>query len=138
MAYITNARTRAARRRSLWNLLLIPFYAVPWFLLVFTSLVALGGLYRRVHAIDNFVIVPDTIGGILMAVGALFAWLGPAMILANLLVATVPKARRALDEEAARVPGADRASSNRSLLKLTCYVTPAGGALALVGVIIPW
>jgi len=138
MGYIVDGRTRAGRRRSLWNLLLIPCYLVPWFLLILASLVALGRLYSRVHAVGGFGVVPDTVGGILMAVGSLFAWLGPAMILANLLVATVPPARRALDREAAAVPGTDRPAANRSLLRLSRYLTPAGVAIALTGVVIPW
>ncbi len=138
MGYITNARTRAGRRRSPWNLLLIPCYMVPWFVLILASLVALGKLYGLVHAVDGFRIAPDGIGGILMAVGSLFAWLGPSMVLANLLVAAVPPARRALDRESASAPGTDRATANRSLLRLSRYLTPAGLAIALVGVIIPW
>lgn len=138
MGYITDARTRAGRRRSLWNLLLIPCYLVPWFLLILTSLISLGRLYGRVHAVTGFGLVPDTVGGIFMAVGSLFAWLGPAMILANLLVATVAPARRALDREAAAFPGTDRAAANRRLLRLSRYLTPAGVAVALAGVVIPW
>ncbi len=138
MSYITDARTRAGRRRSLWNLLLIPSYVVPWLLLTLASLIALGKLYGIVHAVDGFGLVPDTIGGIFMAVGSLFAWLGPAMILANVLVSIVPSARRALDREAAGVPGTDRAAANRSLLRLSCYLTPAGVAVALTGIVIPF
>ncbi len=138
MGYVTDARIRAGRRRSLWNLLLIPCYVVPWLLLILASLIGLGKLYGIIHAVAAFGLVPDTIGGIFMAVGSLFAWLGPAMILANVLVSTVPSARRALDREAAGVPGTDRAAANRSLLKVSCYLTPAGVAIALVGVLIPW
>ena len=138
MGYITDARTRAGRRRSPWNLLLIPFYMVLWFGLILGSLVPLGKLYGFVHAVDNIPIAPDGLAGILMAVGLLFAWLCPSMILANLLVALVPPARRALDREAATVPGTDRASANRSLLKLSRYLTPAGLGLALAGVLVPF
>jgi uncharacterized membrane protein len=138
MGYISDARTRAGRRRSPWNLLLIPCYVVPWLLLVLGSLVVLGRLYGLIHAVRGFALLPDTVGGILMAVGSLFAWLGPAMIVANLLVAAVPRARRALDQEAALVPGTDRASANRSLLRLSSYVTPIGVAVALAGLFVPW
>src|SRR5262245_39709198 len=101
MGYITEARIRAARRRSAWNLLLIPCYAVPWFLVILGSALALGRLYAVVHPGSSFRVLPDTVGGIFMAVGSLFAWLGPSMILANHLVSAVPAARRALDREAA-------------------------------------
>jgi len=138
MGYITDARVRAGRRRSLWNLLLIPCYLVPWLLLILGSLVVLGRLYGRVHPAVAFRIVPDTLGGIFMAMGSLFAWLGPAMILANLLVASVPSARRALDREAAAAPGTDRRTAHRSLLKVSRYLTPLGVAVALAGVVMPW
>ena len=32
----------------------------------------------------------------------------------------------------------DRASANRGLLKLSCYVTPAGLVVAIAGLVIPW
>ena len=138
MGYITNDRSRATRRRSLWNLLLIPCYVIPWIVLVLASLVALGKLYAVTHAVNGIRILPDTVGGVLMGVGSLFAWLGPAMILANWLVSTVPPARRALDHEASLAAGTDRAAANRSLMKLSCSLTPAGAILALMGVFIPW
>src|SRR5262245_32380016 len=125
MGYITEARIRAARRRSAWNLLLIPCYTVPWFVLVFGSVVALCRLYALVHTGSDFRVLPDTVGGILMAVGSLFVWLAPSMIVANLLVSVVPAARRALDREAAMVPGTDRASANRGLLRVSRFLVPA-------------
>ncbi len=137
MGYITEARSRAARRRSPWNLLLIPCYLVPWFLLIMGSIIVLGRFYQQVHEADPFAILPDSVGGIFMAVGSLFAWLGPSMILANFLVAIVPPARRALDREAAGVPGTDRAAANRRLLRMSCYLTPAGIAIALLGILVP-
>jgi len=136
MGYITSARARARRRRSRWNLLLIPCYMVPWLALTLGSCVLLGRLYGRVHRVVAFRILPDTAGGILMAVGSLFAWLGPSMIIANLLVAAVRPARAALDHEAASVPGTDRASANRDLMRLSRYVTPIGIVVALVGLFI--
>ena len=138
MGYITEARIRARRRRSGWNLLLIPSYIVPWFFLVFGSLVVLGRLYAVLHDRTDVGVLPDTGGAILMAVGALFMWLGPSMILANQLVALVRPARRALDLESAAAPGTDRASANRGLLRMTLLVTPAGLIVALVGLFIPW
>ena len=138
MAYITAARSRASRRRSPWNLLLIPCYIIPWFLLVLASLIALGRIYAAIHSVGGFRILPDTVGGILMAVGALFAWLAPSMIVANLLVSMVPAARRALDLEASSVPGTDRASAIRGLLRLSKLLVPGGLVLAMLGVTLRW
>ncbi|TMA32570.1 MAG: hypothetical protein E6J87_12525 [Deltaproteobacteria bacterium] len=138
MGYITAARASAKRRRSLWNLLLIPCWIVPWLVLWMASAIALGRLYAQIHSVGGIRILPDTLGGILIAVGLLFAWLAPAMILANLLVSLVPPARRALDREASTVRGTDRASANRGLLKLSCYVSPAGLVAVIAGLVIPW
>jgi hypothetical protein len=138
MGYITAARIRAKRRKSLWNLLLIPCYVIPWFSLWMASAVWLGRLYTGIHPGIEVRILPDAIGGVLIAIGLLFAWLAPAMLIANGLASLVPPARRALDREAATVPGTDRASANRGLIRLGSYVTPAGLALALVGLAIPW
>jgi len=70
---------------------------VPWFLLTLASCVGLGKLYGLVHPVAAFRILPDTIGSILISLGSLFAWLGPSMIMANLLVATVrPQAEQSV------------------------------------------
>jgi hypothetical protein len=138
MGYITAARALAGRRKSLWNLLLIPCWAVPWLFVWMASAVALGRLYAQIHSVGGMGILPDTIGGVLIALGLLFAWLGPAMIIANLLVSLVPPARRALDRETSSVRGTDRASANRGLLALSRHVAPAGLFIALVGLVIPW
>jgi hypothetical protein len=138
MGYITDARPRAGRRRSRWNLLLIPCYVLPWLGFVFASLLLFGRLYALIHATDRVGVVPDTIGGILMALGSLFAWLGPSMIIANQLVSAVPAARRALDQEATGVPGTDRQSANRALFRMSRVLVPVGFSVALAGVLMPW
>lgn len=138
MGYITDARLRAGRRRSRWNLLLIPCYVIPWLLLVFGSALMFGRLHSLIHATEHVGVLPDTIGGILIAVGSLFAWLSPSMIIANQLVSAVPAARRALDQEATSAQGTDRRSANRALLKMSRYLVPAGVLVAIVGVLIPW
>ena len=125
MTYHDEARARAKRRKSAWNLLLIPAILVAWFLLTWLSWVGLGTLYRSLHPGRAFVILPEGVAGIVMAVGPLLAWIAPAMIMGNLLVAAVAPARRALDEEARSVPGSDLSSANRSLLKMSLVVTPA-------------
>jgi len=137
MAYITATRIRAGHRRSPWNLLLIPGYLVPWFFLTFGSIVLLGKLYAVVHESRHGGVLPESGGSIFMALGALFTWVGPSMMLANQLVSLVRPARRALDLEAARVPGTDRASANRGLLKMSLRVMPVALLVAMVGVLMP-
>lgn len=136
MGYITEARVRAGRRKSRWNLLLIPAYLLPWSSLTLGLAVVFSRLYRSVHPGSQFAILPDTIGGVLIAVGSLFACLGPAMVLANQIVATVPAARAALDAEASVTAGTTRHAANRALGRLSYMLTPAALVLALLGVFV--
>jgi len=54
------------------------------------------------------------------------------------MVSMVPAARRALEAEAATVPGSDFRSANRGLLKAVAILTPAGILVTLLGVWLPW
>lgn len=136
MGYFQEARARAKRRRSRWNLLLIPAVLGTWALTWYASARALGQLVRHLRPDRQFVFLPDSGGGALMAIGLLFAWLPLAMVLGNLLVAAIPAARRVLDREAEGVPGTDLASSNWRMLKVAAFLTPAGLLIALAGVLV--
>lgn len=128
-----SAAGRARRRKSPWNLLLIPAVAGPWLAASWFSIVGLGNLHRSLHPDSSFAILPVGVSGILMAVASVFTWLAPAMILGNILVAAIPAARRALDREAASLQAADLWSANRSLLRIALIMTPAAIAVALIG-----
>lgn len=138
MSYFKAARARAERRKSVWNLLLIPSFLLPWLLVWWVSVVHLGKLHRQLHPGREFVLLPEGMSGILMAIGPLLAWLAPAMIVANTLVSAIRPARRALDRDAASVPQADRSSANRALLKLSLLLTPAALLLGLIGAFAAW
>ena len=135
MTYWDSARARATRRKSAWNLLLIPTALVPWFLGWWLSAMAFGHVYHLLHPHASFVVLPETVGGIAIAVGLLFAWCPVAMMLANLLVHAVPAARRALDREASTVRGTDFRSSNRQLVRLAAVLIPVGIGAATAGVL---
>lgn len=127
------ARIRGRRRKSAWNLLLIPAVVAPWSITWWLTARGLGNVCKLFHPLQEFTLLPDTVGGILIAIGSLFAWIGPSMIIANFLVSMVPPARKTLDAEAALVPGTDRRSANRDLLRLSWFLTPASLLLGLVG-----
>jgi len=133
MAYWHRARTQAARRRSPWNLLLIPAAIIPWFVGWWLSASGVGHLYRLMHPHAWFILLPDSIGGVLIALGLLFAWCPVAMLTGNLLVHAVPAARRALDQEASTVRGTDFRSSNRALLRLAGALVLLGLGVSVVG-----
>ena len=136
MGRYDKARVRAMRRKSPWNLLLIPAVVVPWLGAWWCSIVLLGHAYHLVHPETSFITLPDTFGSILMGLGPLFAWLPVAMVLGNLLVHAIPVARRALDTEAATVPGTDFRSANRGLLRASALLFPLGLAVSLVGLFV--
>lgn len=138
MSYLDKALERAKRRKSTWNLLLLPAVVVPLGLMWWLSVVGIAKLYRVVHPQTDFVLLPDTVGGILIAIGPFFAWLAPAMIIGNFATFMVPAARRALEAEAATVRGGDFRSANRGLLKGTAILMPAGILVTLLGVWLPW
>jgi len=133
IGFFKEAYVRAKRRRSLWNLLLIPVVAGAWLMTWLASILMVGQLIRLARPELQFILLPDTVGGILMAVGLLFAWLPLSMIVGNMLLAAIPPARRALDAEASPFSGTDLGSSNKGLLKAALFLTPVGIAIALVG-----
>jgi len=135
MGYLEEARKRASRRKSAWNLLLIPVVLGTWAVMWYASVRAVGQLLRHTHPGLRFVLLPDSGGGTLIALGLLFAWLPLAMVVGNILVATIAPARRTLDREAQTVPGTDLVSANRGLLNVMLVVTPMGLLLAILGIL---
>jgi hypothetical protein len=143
MSYLDDARLRAKRRKSPWNLLLIPAIAIPWFGAWWYTVIAMAHAYRFVHPgrsdsfpfwdSRNFRLVPDSIGGVFLASGPIFAWLPVAMVVGNVLVHAVAPARRALDREAATVKGTDFRSANRGLLGFATVLFPVGMFLSVLG-----
>ncbi len=136
MGYLEEARRRAKRRRSPLNLLLIPAVVGPWALTWYVSALLLGHVAHHHRPELNFVLLPDSGGGVLMGVGLLVAWLPVAMVIGNLIVAGIPAVRRTLDHEARSFPGTDFVSANRGLLKAVAFITPAGLLIAVVGAVV--
>jgi len=112
---------------------LIPAAIVPWFAGWWLSASVWGYIYRLMHPRASFIVLPDTIGGVLIAVGLLFALCPVAMMTGNILVHAVPAARRALDQEASAVRGTDFRSSNRGLMRLSAALIPLGMGVSCVG-----
>ena len=135
MGYIDEARTRALRRKSPWNLILLLAALIPWALLWYISAALIGCITRHLHPGLNFVLLPNSGGGTLIAIGLCFAWLPVAMILSNLVVVMVPAAKRTLDDEAREVAGTDFQAASCGLLKVMAVITPLGLFIALLGVL---
>ena len=135
--YFAQARLRARRRKSLWNLVLIP--------LGFVALAAIwAGLFAGVwafhtaiypdHAFRDFgdrisrfgAIVPTFLMTFAIFPGAV----GAGFMTANLIMWLIPSARRAFDAEAQGHPGTSFKDTMRSLGKFTVWAMGIGLAIA--------
>lgn len=133
MSYLHSARLRAVRQKSRWNLLFIPAASVPWFAGWWLSALFFGFIYRLIHPRASFIVLPETIGGIGIAVGLLVAWCPVAALIGNWLAHALPAARRALDQESSTALGTDYRNANRGLVRLAAVLVPLGLAASLVG-----
>ena len=137
MFEIEEARKRAQRRKSKWNLLLIPAVFLP--LVLFACLTSYGLFFLRdlIHGqIQNS--SDKNIGEILMAVSPLIGWAPIAAIFGNYLVKLIPTAQTVLDQEASTVLGTDFVSANRDLWKLGKISVPGCILVGLIGSTLPW
>jgi hypothetical protein len=140
--YIDNARRRASRRKSAWNLLLplvmIPLWMVLWWWGVELAwwvhlhffqhgvspmsgnwMKALG----RQHSLPVF----------LMILPPFLPAISGAMVIGNFLVSLIPPARRAMEGESRDFPGTDYSTAQRSLLRATAGLLGIAFVLALIG-----
>lgn len=138
MNYIEKARFRAQRRKSAWNLLLLPAIIIPLCAIWVGSYKILNTLHSTVHPGQNFQITGKGIGAVLAAVTPFFGALPVAMIIGNFLVWLIPPVRKVLDEEAKPFPSTSFINSQKQLLKLAYVLVPVSIALAIVGALMPW
>jgi hypothetical protein len=137
MGYFSEARVRAQRRKSRWNLLLLPAVLVPLAAILATLLLLINALHGYLYTGQS---LRNAQGGwaILATVGPLFAALIPAMLVGNSLVRLLPPARRVLDAEAFGHPGASFHSAQRKLARVAAIVVPLSMAVSLLGGVLPW
>ncbi|MBJ6802809.1 hypothetical protein [Geomonas propionica] len=138
MDYIEKARFRAKRRKSAWNLLLLPAIITSLCALWVGSYKVLNTLHSTVHPGQNFGITGKGLGAVLAAVTPFFGALPVAMIIGNFLVWLIPPARKALDEEAKPFPSTSFINAQKQLLKLAYVLVPVSLALGILGALMPW
>jgi hypothetical protein len=138
MNYIEKAKLRAKRRKSAWNLLLLPAIIIPLFAIWISSYKALGLLHSTIYPGQNFQTTGQGIGAILAAVAPFFGAVPVAMIIGNFIVWLIPPARRILDEEAKPFPSTSFINSQKQLLKLAYTIVPVSLALSITGAVMPW
>jgi hypothetical protein len=138
MSYLEDARFRAKRRKSSWNLLLIPFVVLSLALLWFGSSQLLGVLHAKIYPGQSFQNSQHGLGVILAAISPFFGVVPLAMVLSNALIWVIPPARRALDKEAQPHPGTSFHQAQRNLLKLALVLVPISALFSITGALLPW
>src|SRR5262252_6730337 len=110
--FYLNARRRAQRRKSAWNILLFPLcfggFLVCWYVLfqlVWKFHVAIYPEHRFAEFWRPGISMPDFILSFLMMFSITPAAVALGFMLGNILIWLIPPARRVLDAEARGYPG---------------------------------
>jgi len=131
--YLQKAQKRAARRKSRWNLLLIPLsvagIAAMWVVLV----MGLLQVQRSLIPADAILSSYTRVGSIFIFVPALFPAMAIGMMLANLVAWFVLPARRAFQKEAKGVKGASFKKAMKHLGIAAGILLLATAPLGLLG-----
>ncbi len=137
--YYSAARERAQRRKSAWNLILIPPGLVGWLGSWHGLFCIVWGFHKVLypqHDFRNFWQEGISLGSFafsfVMLFGPFFGALCLGLIFANLVAWLIPPARRALNAEAVGFEGTGFRESNEILLRLAKWAVPMGLFVALV------
>ena len=137
MSYIEEARARANRRKSRWNLLLIPAGFLPVVLVwAITTLLA-----EQAHM--HFYPGESLRNGdgpwvVVAAVAPLFAAIPIGMLMANFVVRQVAQARTVLDHEASSDLTLSYGESQAALRRAAWLALVASLVATTLGVLLPW
>lgn len=134
--WLANARTRASRRRSPWNLLLIlalPLWLALWSLCVSASRFIAHAITHGRPLLSDL-IWPSSFAPALVYFPLLFTTIPLAMVLINYFVYyCVLPARRAMDAEDKAYPGTEYSTQQPILLRITLLAFPVAFTLAVIG-----
>jgi hypothetical protein len=130
--WLANARHRASRRKSKWNLLL-PALIIPLFLLLWAA-ATIG-----IHAIGLILGIKPlgarpSLASFLMYFPLLLPAISGACVICNFLVYRIPAARLAMEAEDRGFPGTDYATAQAALSKATWATLVAALVLAGIGI----
>jgi hypothetical protein len=131
--YFGEARERAKRRRSPWNLILIPL-AILCIGLVYYFFWKLATVIQSNMIPSNAIIWNySKLGGVLMYVPTLLPSLSLGMIFANFIAWCIPPARKAFDREANGVKNASVRSATRSLFIISIVLMLVTFPISILG-----
>ena len=136
--FYTDARNRAQRRKSIWNLVLIPFCFAVFFLIWYMFFRLVWSFHIAVypsHHLEDF--WGNGIGfksfflSFLMVFSLTPGSLALAFILGNLLFHLIPRARKVFDDEAKGYSGTGYRESLGLLLKVGIWALSIGFIISL-------
>ena len=137
MGFIEEARNRAKRRKSAWNLLLIPAVLFPlvaiWGSLLF-GFESIHSAYYPGQSLRN----GSGAAVVVTTVFPLFAAIPLGMFIGNGLVWLIPAARRKIAAEANRSSAADFVASQKVLLRASVLILAVSLGFSLIGALLPW
>ena len=136
--YLSEARLRAKRRRSKWNLLLVPLTMIGVGLAWTGLAVIMAAIHSVFYPLQTFGQSRTNLGGCLLFVPLIFPSLLLGLMFSNVVIWCLPVARKTLDREAAGIPHASFQKSMMALAKLIIIVLPIALSLSLLGAIDPF
>ena len=138
-SYYREARWRARRRKSAWNILLFPFCLGGWLTLWYALFRLVWAFHVAIyphHQLDQFWHGGISTGNFALSLLMMFAPAPGAMalgfMLGNLIVWLISPARRALDAEAEGYPGTSFPDAVRDLARICLWTLPAGLCVAFI------
>jgi hypothetical protein len=135
--FYRDARRRAQRRKSAWNILLFPLcfggFLVCWYVLFRLVWKFHAAIYPE-HQFAEFwrpgISTANFILSFLMMFSITPAAVALGFTLGNVLIWLIPPARRVLDAEAKGYPGISFVETMRGLFKICLWALPIGFAVA--------
>jgi hypothetical protein len=140
--FLANARQRASRRKSKWNLLspllMAPLCALFWWAGAELAWLAHVAFFQSsASAVSrNWMAAlgrQNSVPVLLMVLPPFLPAISGAMLAGNFLIHLIPPARRALDGESRSSPGTDYATAQHTLLRVTAVLVGIAAGLALTG-----
>jgi heme A synthase len=136
--FYRDARRRAQRRKSAWNILLVPLcfggFLGCWYVLFRLVWKFHTAIYPEHHFAEFWrpgISMANFILSFLMMFSITPAAVALGFMLGNILIWLIPPARRVLDAEAEGYPGTSFVESMRGLFKISLWTIPIGFAVAL-------
>jgi hypothetical protein len=137
-SFYREARWRARRRKSAWNILLFALCFGSWAALWYVLFQLVWAFHVNIHPdhqLREFWSPGISPGSFVLSFLMMFAPVPGAValgfMLGNILIWLIPPARRVLDAEARGYPGTSFVQSMRGLFKISCWTLPIGIAVSL-------